>query len=178
MYAVPLRVFPKWTVWTTPSALKPLATSKRRRSIIGSDSMPKTGMSSVFHYAEDCVNYLELRARRGRAPKSSSCTVGTFVRYSSYMETHDKRNTKRIGDVSEVMVLGAFIRAGYFVSIPFGGNQRYDLIAEKNNRLCRVQVKTGRFRKGAIVFACYSMHAYRGGGMRRNRIVWGLLSEY
>ena len=78
-----------------------------------------------------------------------------------------KRNTKRIGDYSEIMVLGALIRAGYFVSIPFGENQRYDLIAEKDDVLYRVQVKTGRLRKGAILFACYSSHAHRGGRLRR-----------
>ncbi len=55
------------------------------------------------------------------------------------------------------MVLGALMRAGYFVSIPFGENHRYDLIAGKDNALYRVQVKTGRLRKGAILFACYSM---------------------
>jgi len=83
------------------------------------------------------------------------------------METHIKRNTKRIGDLSEIMVLSALIRAGYYVSIPFGEDHRYDLIAEKDDVLYKVQVKSGRLRKGAIVFACYSMHAHRGGGMRR-----------
>jgi hypothetical protein len=83
------------------------------------------------------------------------------------METHVKRNTKRIGDLSEIMVLSALIRAGYYVSIPFGENHRYDLIAEKDNVLYKIQVKSGRLRKGAILFACYSSHAHRGGGMRR-----------
>ena len=83
------------------------------------------------------------------------------------METNIKCNTKRIGDLSEIMVLGALIRAGYYVSIPFGENHRYDLIAEKDNTLYRVQVKTGRLRKGAILFACYSSHGHRGGGLRR-----------
>ncbi len=83
------------------------------------------------------------------------------------METQVKRNTKRIGDISEIMVLGALVRAGYYVSVPFGENQRYDLIAEKDCKLFRVQVKTGRLRKGAILFACYSSHAHRGGSMRR-----------
>ncbi|HEX5273791.1 MAG TPA: group I intron-associated PD-(D/E)XK endonuclease [Candidatus Rubrimentiphilum sp.] len=83
------------------------------------------------------------------------------------METHVKRNTKRIGDLSEIMVLAALIRAGYYVSIPFGEDHRYDLIAEKDNAVYKVQVKSGRLRKGAILFACYSSHAHRGGGMRR-----------
>ncbi len=83
------------------------------------------------------------------------------------METVVKRDTKRIGDLSEIMVLGALIRAGYYVSIPFGENHRYDLIAEKHNALYKIQLKTGRLRKGAILFACYSVHVHRGGGMRR-----------
>jgi len=78
-----------------------------------------------------------------------------------------KRNTKRIGDLSEIMVLSALIRAGYYVSIPFGEDHRYDLIAEKDNVPYKVQVKSGRLRKGAILFACYSVHVHRGGGMRR-----------
>ena len=89
------------------------------------------------------------------------------MRYFLYMETHVKRNTKRIGDLSEIMVLGALIRAGYYVSIPFGEDHRYDLIAEKDDVLYKVQVKSGRLRKGAILFACYSSHSHRGGGMRR-----------
>ena len=83
------------------------------------------------------------------------------------MENRVKRNTKRVGDISEIMVLGALIRADYYVSVPFGENQRYDLIAEKDNVLYRVQVKSGRLRKGAILFACYSSHGHRGGGLRR-----------
>jgi len=83
------------------------------------------------------------------------------------MQMGVKRNTKRVGDISEIMVLSALIRAGYYVSVPFGENQRYDLIAEKDNVLYRVQVKTGRLRKGAILFACYSSHSHRGGSMRR-----------
>lgn len=74
-----------------------------------------------------------------------------------------RRDTKSVGQLSEVMVMGALVRAGYFVSIPFGENSRYDLIAEKDDRLFRVQVKTGRLRKGAIVFNCYSSHTHRKG---------------
>lgn len=78
-----------------------------------------------------------------------------------------KRNTKHVGDVCEAAVITALIKCGYRVSIPFGENQRYDLIAEKDNVLYKVQVKSGRLRKGAILFPCYSIHAHRGGRMRR-----------
>ena len=53
------------------------------------------------------------------------------------------------------------------MSVPFGENHRYDLIIEKNNVLSRVQVKTGRLRKGVVVFNCYSSHAHRGGAATR-----------
>ena len=72
-----------------------------------------------------------------------------------------KRNTKLTGDISEVMVLGALIRAGYNVSIPFGENQRYDLIADDGRRLLRIQVKSGRIRGGVIIYSCCSSHGHR-----------------
>jgi hypothetical protein len=72
-----------------------------------------------------------------------------------------RRNTKAIGNFSEIMVMEALARAGYFVAVPLGDNSRYDLIAERDNKLLRVQVKSGRLRKGAILFACYSSHAHR-----------------
>jgi hypothetical protein len=83
------------------------------------------------------------------------------------METGVKRNTKRVGDVSELRVMCDLVRAGYLVSIPFGENHRYDLIIEKDNVLSRVQVKTGRLRKGVVLFNCYSSHTHRGGAATR-----------
>jgi hypothetical protein len=74
-----------------------------------------------------------------------------------------RRNTKAIGQLSEIMVMAALARAGYLVSVPFGEDHRYDLVVEKDGVLSRVQVKTGRLRKGAIVFSCYSSHTHRDG---------------
>jgi hypothetical protein len=74
-----------------------------------------------------------------------------------------RRNTKAIGQLSEIMVAAELARAGYLVSVPLGENSRYDLIADKDGRLFRVQVKTGRLRNGAIIFACYSSHSHRKG---------------
>jgi hypothetical protein len=69
------------------------------------------------------------------------------------------RDTKSIGELSEMVVATALGRAGYFVAVPFGERQRYDLIIDKDGLLSRVQVKTGRLRNGAILFNCYSVHA-------------------
>ena len=61
-----------------------------------------------------------------------------------------KRDTKTIGDRSEVAVLAALAQRGYLISIPFGENHRYDLIADDGSKLLRIQVKTGRLRTASF----------------------------
>jgi hypothetical protein len=79
-----------------------------------------------------------------------------------------RRNTKVVGDRSEVRVLSAFVESGYNVSIPFGENHRYDFIAEdEDGRLLKIQVKTGRLRDGAVRFNGFSSHSHRGGATTR-----------
>jgi PD-(D/E)XK nuclease superfamily protein len=77
-----------------------------------------------------------------------------------------KRDTKSIGDRSEAVVLAALVKAGYYVSIPFGENQRYDLLVDDGTRILRVQVKTGRLRGDVIKYSCQSSHWHRGGAPR------------
>jgi hypothetical protein len=72
-----------------------------------------------------------------------------------------KRDTKSVGDISELRVASALAELGFAVSKPLGENQRYDLIADDGERLQRVQVKTGRIRNGVIVFNCCSTHGHR-----------------
>jgi hypothetical protein len=84
-----------------------------------------------------------------------------------------RRNTKAIGDESEVIVLSRLVRHGYLVSIPFGENQRYDFIADDGAQLLRIQVKTGRMRKGAIQFRCCSSHQHRRSGPTSSRPYFG-----
>ncbi|MGH9198272.1 MAG: group I intron-associated PD-(D/E)XK endonuclease, partial [Acidimicrobiia bacterium] len=71
---------------------------------------------------------------------------------------HEGRpHPKVVGDASQAMVLGRLVQAGRTVLVPFGENTRYDyVIEEKDGSFTRVQVKTGRLRKGAIVFATCS----------------------
>ena len=75
-----------------------------------------------------------------------------------------RRDTKSKGDMSELRVAIALTNAGYAVSKPFGENQRYDLIADDGDRLHRVQVKTGRVRRGVVKFSCSSTHGHRRTG--------------
>jgi hypothetical protein len=63
----------------------------------------------------------------------------------------------QIGERAEAAVLAALVAAGRQVLLPFGGQRRYDLAYEEEGRLIRVQCKSGRERKGAIVFRTHSV---------------------
>ncbi len=78
-----------------------------------------------------------------------------------------RRDTKAVGDRSEAIVLAELVKKGYLVSIPFGENQRYDLLADDGTRILRVQVKTGRLRRDVIAYSCSSSHTHRGGSHAR-----------
>jgi hypothetical protein len=84
-----------------------------------------------------------------------------------------KRNTKAIGDRAEAMVIAALVCHGYLVSIPFGENHRYDLIADDGERLLRIQVKSGRLRNGIINYTCCSSHQHRRSGPTASRPYFG-----
>ena len=79
------------------------------------------------------------------------------------------RDTKSVGELSELIVATVLARHGYRVAMPLGENHRYDLIIDKDGVLARVQVKTGRLRTGAILFNCYSVHAHSGRCLRSYR---------
>lgn len=71
------------------------------------------------------------------------------------------KNTKAIGDISEAVFAAKALQAGYSVARPFGDNQPYDLILDKNGTLLKVQVKTGRLSRSAIIFSTSSI-GYKG----------------
>lgn len=50
-------------------------------------------------------------------------------------------NTKRIGNIGEVKVLAKFVELGCPVYLPFGDNEKADLIAEFSGRLNKIQIK-------------------------------------
>lgn len=52
--------------------------------------------------------------------------------------------------------MAAFVAAGYLVSVPFGAGHKYDYVVDDSTRLLRVQCKTGRVKKGSLLFNAYS----------------------
>lgn len=75
---------------------------------------------------------------------------------------------KTVGDITEARVLAALLQAGYAILLPFGDNQRYDLVIDDAGTFRRVQCKTGRLRKGSIAVNGSSISAPHRGGARRD----------
>lgn len=69
--------------------------------------------------------------------------------------------SKQKGNLTELQCLTAFYEQGCHVSIPFGENSRYDMIADVNGKLIKVQVKTSSVKNNdfnAIEFSCRSSY--------------------
>jgi hypothetical protein len=71
-----------------------------------------------------------------------------------------KVHPKERGEITEAAVIATLIEYRYSVSVPFGDNQRYDLIVDDGTALHRVQVKTARDEAlgESIAFRTSSQH--------------------
>lgn len=73
-----------------------------------------------------------------------------------------KKDTCLIGRKSEAKALHFFIEQGYNVSLPFGGQARYDLLVDIGSQILRIQVKTGSYKEGCVIFCTSSSHYLQG----------------
>jgi hypothetical protein len=64
-----------------------------------------------------------------------------------------------VGTRTEAAIAGELVRRGYRVLLPFGTNQRYDLVLDLDGSFARVQCKTGRLRNGCVNFSAQSVRA-------------------
>lgn len=68
-------------------------------------------------------------------------------------------NSKTIGERTEAIILAELLRNNFTVLLPFGDNQRYDLVIDdRNGKFSRIQCKTGHFKNGAIYFPTCSYY--------------------
>src|SRR5438034_8237966 len=67
---------------------------------------------------------------------------------------------KAIGDRTTLAVMLALQATGYAISVPFGENTRYDLLADDGDCVLRIQCKTGRLQNGAVFFRPSSSYAH------------------
>lgn len=69
--------------------------------------------------------------------------------------------TTQIGEKTEAFVLAHMIKADWTVCLPFGNAKRYDFVIDCGDGvLLKAQCKTGRLRKGTIVFNACSVYNY------------------
>lgn len=71
-------------------------------------------------------------------------------------------NTKGRGEHSEAQILARVVENGYAPSIPFGNNQRYDLVLDDGRQLLRVQCKTAWIQDGCVTFQTASKNGFTG----------------
>lgn len=79
------------------------------------------------------------------------------------------KDTKAVGDITTARVAAALLEAGYVVLLPWGDNQRYDLVIERDGHFERVQCKTGRIKNGVMLFETRSNYFHRGRGHKGYR---------
>jgi PD-(D/E)XK endonuclease len=74
------------------------------------------------------------------------------------------RDTTRLGDLAELEVTVALVRAGKRVLRPISSGCRYDLVIDDGDgRFIRIQCKSGVLHSGRITFRTYSMNASNPG---------------
>ena len=56
------------------------------------------------------------------------------------------------GNISEGVVLCAYLTAGFAVSVPFGTGASYDLVVDAGTRLLKIQVKTAWISNGCVLY--------------------------
>lgn len=73
-------------------------------------------------------------------------------------------NSKKIGNITELEVMLAFIRLGYNVLTPYGDCERYDFIVDINGKFIRIQVKTSHSENdgASFAFSCRSCNRKDG----------------
>jgi len=63
---------------------------------------------------------------------------------------------KAKGYIAELAIAAKLIQNGWRVLIPYGENQQYDLVAEKNNKFIRIQAKYCTPKNGVLNVNCRS----------------------
>ena len=76
-------------------------------------------------------------------------------------------DTKKIGNIGESVAISKFVKYGIPVYIPFGDNEKSDLIAEFDDKLNKIQVKTSvSASNGKMIFDLTSSTFHRKNGKK------------
>ena len=63
---------------------------------------------------------------------------------------------KTKGSIAELAVAAELVKEGWHILVPYGENTRYDLVAEKDGRFVRIQVKYVTPKDGKLYVNCCS----------------------
>ena len=75
--------------------------------------------------------------------------------------------TKQIGNIGEAKVLSKLVEMQIPVYLPFGDNEKADLVAEFNGKLQKIQVKTSeKAEEGKMIFSLVSSTEHRKQGIK------------
>ena len=72
-----------------------------------------------------------------------------------------------VGHRSEAAVFAQLVVRGYRILLPFGVNQRYDMVLDNDGDLLKAQINTGRLRNGAIEFSAVITQSNTNGTRRK-----------
>jgi hypothetical protein len=84
---------------------------------------------------------------------------------------------KKKGDLAELKVATDLVARGCELSIPFGEDSSYDLIADFEGRLHRVQVKYTKSNGRVVMIRCRS-HSLTKGKVRRTKIYTAAMVDW
>ncbi len=65
-------------------------------------------------------------------------------------------HTKLKGDIGELITAQELLKRGWHIAFPYGENHKYDLIAEKEGVMRRIQVKSVMPKNGVLHINCRS----------------------
>ena len=121
------------------------------RSAVKSSSLIKKFIS------ENAANSAESKFFENTTMPSKEC----------YVEKRGNVNSKRIGNIGEAKVLSKFVELGIPVYLPFGDNEKADLVADFNGKLNKIQVKTSlKAENGVVKFDLVSSTLHRKNGVK------------
>jgi hypothetical protein len=103
------------------------------------------------------------KKRFGGEEEAAKAATAKTITTTTAAPVSRKLHPVDVGLRSEAAILSHLIRRGYAVLLPFGVNQRYDLILDLGDRFLRAQCKTGRLRDGVLAFATRSTRSNRRG---------------
>jgi hypothetical protein len=76
----------------------------------------------------------------------------------------DNKDTKLMGNITELEVLNYVTKLGYQVSLPFGDRARYDQIWDIEGKLLKIQIKTAKLHDSGnyLIISCKSSNRKNG----------------